>query len=537
MNTLTKKLLLLTAICLPFLSGNRICAQEENLIDNSIYNDLPFEMPVVEQPTFPDYEVNIVAYGAKNDGKFLNTEAINNAIKAVNAKGGGKVIIPEGLWLTGPIVLLSNVNLYTERNALILFTDDFEAYPIINTSFEGLETRRCQSPISARNAENIAITGYATFDGAGYPWIPVKKHKLTASQWGKLVKSGGVTDSAGKIWYPTAGALKGALACKDFNVPEGINTDEEWNEIRPWLRPVLLNIVKSKKVLLEGVTFKNSPSWCLHPLSCEHITVNNVKVFNPWYSQNGDALDLESCKNALIINSLFDAGDDAICIKSGKDADGRRRGEPCQNVLVKNNIVLHGHGGFVVGSEMSGGVKNIYVTDCTFMGTDVGLRFKSTRGRGGVVEGIYINNINMINIPNEPLLFDLFYGGKGPGEETEEERAANTKTDVPPVTEETPAFRDIHISNVYCKGSGRAMFFNGLPEMPIRNVTVKNVVITEAAEGAVISQAEDVQLENIRIETKKKGGHTLQMKNAKKIKVDGKTYKEADAKGTNLNFK
>lgn len=357
MNTLTKKLLLLTAICLPFLSGNRICAQEENLIDNSIYNDLPFEMPVVEQPTFPDYEVNIVAYGAKNDGKFLNTEAINNAIKAVNAKGGGKVIIPEGLWLTGPIVLLSNVNLYTERNALILFTDDFEAYPIINTSFEGLETRRCQSPISARNAENIAITGYGTFDGAGDSWRPVKKDKLTASQWGKLVKSGGVTDSAGKIWYPTASALKGALACKDFNVPEGINTDEEWNEIRPWLRPVLLNIVKSKKVLLEGVTFKNSPSWCLHPLSCEHITVNNVKVFNPWYSQNGDALDLESCKNALIINSLFDAGDDAICIKSGKDADGRRRGEPCQNVLVKNNIVLHGHGGFVVGSEMSGGVK------------------------------------------------------------------------------------------------------------------------------------------------------------------------------------
>lgn len=171
------------------------------------------------------------------------------------------------------------------------------------------------------------------------------------------------------------------------------------------------------------------------------------------------------------------------------------------------------------------------MTDCTFMGTDVGLRFKSTRGRGGVVEGIYINNINMINIPNEPLLFDLFYGGKGPGEETEEERAANTKTDVPPVTEETPAFRDIHISNVYCKGSGRAMFFNGLPEMPIRNVTVKNVVITEAAEGAVISQAEDVQLENIRIETKKKGGHTLQMKNAKRSKLTVRPIKRQMPKG------
>ena len=238
----------------------------------------------------------------------------------------------------------------------------------------------------------------------------------------------------------------------------------------------------------------------------------------------------------MIINSLFDAGDDAICIKSGKDEDGRRRGEPCQNVLVKNNTVLHGHGGFVVGSEMSGGVKNIYVTDCTFLGTDVGLRFKSTRGRGGVVEGIYINNINMINIPNEPLLFDLFYGGKGPGEETEEERAANTKTDLPPVTEETPAFKDIHITNVNCKGSGRAMFFNGLPEMPIRNITVKNVVITDAAEGAVISQADGVTLDNIYIETQS-NGPTLQMKNAKNIRIDGKLHKQVDAQGTNLTLK
>ena len=515
---------------------NSVTAKNATEADN-IYSELPFQMNKVQLPVFPDYSRSITEFGAVADGITLNTEAFDKAIKAVAEKGGGKVIVPAGLWLTGPIVLQSNINLYLEENALVLFTADHTQYPIVKTSFEGLETRRCQSPISALNAENVAITGKGVMDGNGDTWRPVKKDKMTANQWKKLVASGGVLDESGRIWYPSEGSIKGAMACKNFNVPEGINTDEEWNEIRPWLRPVLLNIVKSKKVLLEGVTFKNSPSWCLHPLSCEHITVNNVKVFNPWYSQNGDALDLESCKNALIINSLFDAGDDAICIKSGKDADGRRRGEPCQNVLVKNNIVLHGHGGFVVGSEMSGGVKNIYVTDCTFMGTDVGLRFKSTRGRGGVVEGIYINNINMINIPNEPLLFDLFYGGKGPGEETEEERAANTKTDVPPVTEETPAFRDIHISNVYCKGSGRAMFFNGLPEMPIRNVTVKNVIITEAAEGAVISQAEDVQLENIRIETKKKGGHTLQMKNAKKIKVDGKTYKEADAKGTNLNFK
>ena len=533
MNTLTKKLLLLTAICLPFLSGNRICAQEENLIDNSIYNDLPFEMPVVEQPTFPDYEVNIVAYGAKNDGKFLNTEAINNAIKAVNAKGGGKVIIPEGLWLTGPIVLLSNVNLYTERNALILFTDDFEAYPIINTSFEGLETRRCQSPISARNAENIAITGYGTFDGAGDSWRPVKKDKLTASQWGKLVKSGGVTDSAGKIWYPTAGALKGALACKDFNVPEGINTDEEWNSIRDWLRPVLLSFIKCKKVLLEGVTFKNSPSWCLHPLSCEDITINNISVSNPWYSQNGDALDLESCNRALIQNSSFDAGDDGICIKSGKDEDGRRRGEPCQNVIIRNNVVLHGHGGFVVGSEMSGGVKNIYVDNCTFLGTDVGLRFKSTRGRGGVVENIHINNINMINIPNEGLIFDLFYGGKAPGEGDGYNNPTEQK--IPAVTEETTAFRDIFIKNVTAKNVGRAILFNGLPEMPIKNIHIENVTMSDAKDGVILNRADGATLKNVKVITTK-GGNNLKMQNVTNVTVGDKQYKKVGNQAESYKF-
>lgn len=522
MNTMIRKLFLLAALSFPLLPAqNAVFAQSGNHIDNSIYENLPFDMPKVEQPVFPAYSVNILDFGAKSDGITLNTKAINDAIKAVNAKGGGKVIIPEGWWLTGPIELLSNVNLYTEKNALVVFTDDFTAYPIIKTSFEGLETRRCQSPISAWNAENIAITGYGVFDGSGDSWRPVKKGKLTANQWSNLTQSGGVVNKEGDIWYPTAGAMKGALACKDFNNPEGIETDEDWNEIRPWLRPVLLNIVKCKKVLLENVTFKNSPSWCLHPLSCEHITINQVKVFNPWYSQNGDALDLESCKNALIINNIFDAGDDAICIKSGKDEDGRKRGEPCQNVIVKNNTVLHGHGGFVVGSEMSGGVKNIYVSDCTFLGTDVGLRFKSTRGRGGVVEGIYINNIHMIDIPYEALLFDLYYGGKGAGEETEEDLAGRMKTSTPPVTIETPAFRNIHISNIICKGAGRAMFFNGLPEMPIKNVSVKNVVISDTKEGIVISQAKGVTLENIRIETK---GEVLKVDNSEDVKVNGKNF-------------
>lgn len=520
MKTTLKNLFVFAMALLPVACAQKNEMQKlESVIDEGVYEGLPFEMQQVEQPVFPEYSVNITDFGAVADGKTLNTEAINNAIKDVNSKGGGKVVIPAGLWLTGPIELKSNVNLYTEQNSLILFTDDFNAYPILETSFEGLETRRCQSPISAWNAENIAITGYGVFDGSGDSWRPVKKGKMTASQWKSLLASGGVVEN--DVWYPTAGSLKGAKACKEFNNPEGIETDEEWNEIRPWLRPVLLNIVKSKKVLLEGVTFKNSPSWCLHPLSCEHITIKDVKVFNPWYSQNGDALDLESCNYALIINNVFDAGDDAICIKSGKDEDGRKRGEPCQNVIVKNNVVLHGHGGFVVGSEMSGGVKNIYVSDCTFLGTDVGLRFKSTRGRGGVVENIHIHNINMIDIPHEALLFDLFYGGKGAGEETEEELIARMKTAIPPVTEETPAFRDIYISGITANGVGRAMFFNGLPEMPIRNIDIKNVQITNAKAGIVISQVENVTIDNANVETE---GEVLKVRFAKNVKVNGEEF-------------
>lgn len=520
MKTTLKNLFVFAMALLPVACAQKNEMQKlESVIDEGVYEGLPFEMQQVEQPVFPEYSVNITDFGAVADGKTLNTEAINNAIKDVNSKGGGKVVIPAGLWLTGPIELKSNVNLYTEQNSLILFTDDFNAYPILETSFEGLETRRCQSPISAWNAENIAITGYGVFDGSGDSWRPVKKGKMTASQWKSLLASGGVVEN--DVWYPTAGSLKGAKACKEFNNPEGIETDEEWNEIRPWLRPVLLNIVKSKKVLLEGVTFKNSPSWCLHPLSCEHITIKDVKVFNPWYSQNGDALDLESCNYALIINNVFDAGDDAICIKSGKDEDGRKRGEPCQNVIVKNNVVLHGHGGFVVGSEMSGGVKNIYVSDCTFLGTDVGLRFKSTRGRGGVVENIHIHNINMIDIPHEALLFDLFYGGKGAGEETEEELIARMKTAIPPVTEETPVFRDIYISGITANGVGRAMFFNGLPEMPIRNIDIKDVQITNAKAGIVISQAENVTIDNANVETE---GEVLKVRFAKNVKVNGEEF-------------
>ena len=499
-----------------------------------IYTNLPFAMPKVEAPRFPDLKVSLPDFGAVGNGVELCTEAFEKAIETLSSRGGGHLIVPAGIWLTGPIVLKSNIDLHIEKGAVVLFSPDVELYPLVETVFEGLDTRRCQSPVSGRNLTNVAITGQGAIDGNGHFWRPLKREKVTESVWKQTIARGGVYKRP-TYWFPYPQTLKGDTI-SNMNVPQNLTTEEEWQSVRHFLRPVMVSLIECKNVWLQGVIFQNSPAWNLHPLMCENVLIEEVQVRNPSYAQNGDGLDLESCKNALIVNSTFDVGDDGICLKSGKDEDGRRRARSCENVVVDGCTVFKGHGGFVVGSEMSGGVKNIYVEDCTFMGTDVGLRFKSTRGRGGVVENIYINNINMINIPNEPLLFDLFYGGKGAGEESEEDLLNRMKTSIPPVTEETPAFRNIHISNIVCRGSGRAMFFNGLPEMPISNITVKNVVMTEATDGVVISQVDGVTLENVYVESSK-GNNILNVKNAKNLIVDGKVYEELGAKEEILSLK
>ena len=281
-----------------------------------------------------------------------------------------------------------------------------------------------------------------------------------------------------------------------MNVPNA-QTDEERNAIKRFLRPVMISLVNCKNVLLQGVIFQNSPAWNIHPLMCENIILDNILARNPAYAQNGDALDLESCKNALIVNSKFDAGDDGICIKSGKDKDGRRRGRPCENVVVDGCTVFAGHGGFVVGSEMSGGVRNILVENCQFLGTDVGLRFKSTRGRGGIVENININNISMTDIKTDAITFNMYYGGKSVAEMLADGDNPDNQTKMP-VNEETPIFRNINIKNIVCNDAGRAMEFNGLPEMPIDGITLENVMI-QAKKDAVFSNYKNLTKKNVVI--------------------------------------
>ena len=460
---------------------------------------LPFPMPEVTAPVIPDNQVNLKDFGAVGDGITLNTEAFAKAIDALVQKGGGKLVVPQGVWHTGPIVLKSHINLHLNAGAVILFAADETLYPLIDTSFEGLDTRRCQSPLSANGATDIAITGKGVIDGNGQYWRPVKKGKVTENHWKELLAIPGSQEMKPGYWVPSAGYAKGEQGA-NMNVPNA-KTDAEWNAIKRFVRPVMVSLVKCKNVHLKGVIFQNSPAWNLHPLMCENVIVEDVLVRNPSFAQNGDALDLESCKNALIINSRFDAGDDGICIKSGKDADGRRRGIPCENVVVKGCTVFAGHGGFVVGSEMSGGVKNILVDQCQFLGTDVGLRFKSTRGRGGIVENIYIKNISMTDIKTDAITFNMYYGGKSVAEMLADGDNPDNVTKMP-VNEETPIFRNIDIKNIICNGAGRAMEFNGLPEMPIDGISLKDITIL-AKKDAVFTNCQNITKKNVNITIQK----------------------------------
>jgi len=364
----------------------------------------------------------------------------------------------------------------------------------------------------------------------------LKKQKVSEAYWKEAISVGGAF-KRDDYWMPSEQYVY-ADSISDMNVPRNLGTEEEWQALRDFLRPVMVSLRESKNIYLSGVIFQNSPAWNIHPLMCENIIIDGIQVRNPSFAQNGDGIDLESCKNTIIVNSTFDVGDDGICIKSGKDEDGWKRAIPTENVIVDNCTVFKGHGGFVVGSEMSGGVKNISVTNCQFLGTDVGLRFKSRRGRGGVVENIFINNISMFDIATEPILFNLYYGGKSAVEALEDGDEVGQPETIPAVDHTTPAFRNIYIKNVACSKARRAVYFYGLPEQNISNINIENYTVHSTL-GGEITESEGIFLKNVNIIAKE--GAALKLKNVKNVIIENslgfegiKEYKQVNDKTEEL---
>lgn len=440
--------------------------------------------PKVEIPVFPDRDFKIMDFGAKEGGVESNTKVFHDAVHAAHEAGGGRVVVPAGIWLTGPVELLSNVNLHIENGAFVLFSHNEEEYPLIKTSYEGSDRIRALSPIHANGQENIAITGEGTIDGNGHLWRLIKRSKMTDAQWKILLRRGGVTKGEGdsQVWFPSQSSYDGHMN-KDIK-PDEAQALERGKPYFDYYRPVLISLIHCRKVLLDGVTFQNSPAWNVHPLFCEHVTIRNAFIRNPWNAQNGDGLDLESCKYVDIINTKFDVGDDAICMKAGKNAEGRKTPVPTEYVTIRDCVVYHGHGGFVAGSEMSRGLRNIVVSNCTFMGTDIGIRFKSTLGRGGVVENIILEDIHMIDIPKQAILFTMSYSG-----------ALDESNIVP---EDIPEFKDITLRRIACQGCGQAIQIDGLKQLPIHDIHFEDVNIV-ARQGIRCQMAEDIQLKNVTV--------------------------------------
>lgn len=485
------------SIFLLFISCSCLTAQL-SVIEKEVKaytSNLPFSMPPVELPVIPSAKVSVADFGAVADGRTMNTKALNDAIKACASKGGGTVIIPPGMWLTGPIELASNIELRVETGAMVFFSPKFEDYPV------PARGGKVTSPIHGRGLTNVAITGNGVFNGNGQYWRPVKKEKLTERQWRELIASGGVVTADGKMWWPSKEAMNGEEYLKNLRKSKKNPTPEELAGAREFLRPTMLDLVGCNKVLIDGPTFTNTPGWALHPTDCENLVIRNTTVTNNWWGQNTDAADISACRNVLFYKNVLDVGDDGICMKSSSDSNPKRE-FALENVVIADCIVHHAHGGFVIGSNTDGGMRNISVKNCTFIGTDIGLRFKSAGDRGGKVENIFVDGIRMKDIATAAILFDMFYDGNG---------------DNNPANVRIPYFRNFDIRNVVCDGAKEALFVRGLADAPIQSITLTNISIT-SDRALNLENAEGFTLTNVWLNFK--SGPVLTVKNTRDVHID-----------------
>jgi len=418
----------------------------------------PFDMPDLKRPEFPDNTFNIKDYGAEagSDGKDQNTKAIHAAIEDAHKAGGGKVLIPEGEWWTGPIHLMSHINLHVAENAVVHFSKDKEDYlPVVLQRPEGVQAYNYSPLIYARDVENIALTGKGTLNGHGRHWW----------EWAE-----------NNSHTPRIEATKVPLSRRTF----GKGAGEEG------MRPNFIVFWKSSDILVEGITLKDSPMWNVNPVFCENIIVRDITVLSK-EAPNGDGINPSSCKNVLIEYNHFETGDDAVVLKSGLNEEGLKIGIPTKNVVVRNYKAVDvqtGSGGIVFGSETSGGIENVYVHDAYFEGCDRGIRFKSERGRGNSIENIYIHDIQMKDLDNSAINFNAYYH--------EEARGA------------APLFKNINIRDIQIDGVPNAIIMNGLPEKWLEDFTFRNIDVKNSQEGARIYRVKNLTLENVTINAKER---------------------------------
>jgi len=393
--------------------------------------------------------VDMQKAGANPGGKKLNTELINKTIDKLNANGGGTMFFPAGTYLTGAIKMKSNITLQLEAGATLLFSDDFDDYlPFVEMRHEGIMMKSFCPLIYAVDCENITIKGEGKLDGQGKKW------------WNEFyrvivdVDANGINDlNKYQPMWDKANDAKALYA--------ETNEDYITSMKRRFFRPPFIQPVRCKNVRIQGITIVNSPFWTVNPEFCENVTVDGITIANP-LSPNTDGINPESCRYVHISNCHISVGDDCITLKSGRDLQARKLNFPNENITITNCTMLAGHGGVVIGSEMSGGVRKVVISNCVFDGTDRGIRIKSTRGRGGVVEDIQISNIVMKDIKEEAIILDMLY----------------TKMPAEPKSDRTPIFRNINISNMTGNNVLIPIKIRGLEESPITDITLTNINIT-----------------------------------------------------------
>ncbi|MCX7026525.1 MAG: glycoside hydrolase family 28 protein [Spirochaetes bacterium] len=403
--------------------------------------------------------IDIQEFGARAGGLSDASAAIGAAIGKLKARGGGTLLVPAGIFLTGPIELFSGITLILEKDAKLLFVDDPERYPPVRTRWEGLSCWAMRPLVFAQDAKNVAIRGEGTLDGNGASWWAAHKAKKASGQ------AGPVTPSEKRL-----GSLNGA----SDDQPSGGGGRQT-----QFLRPPLVQFLSCEDVFIEGISMVNSPFWTLHPVFTDRLRIVDVRIVNPADAPNTDGIDVDSCVDVSISGTLVDVGDDCVALKSGSGPAGLAEARPTRGVSIKNCSFLNGHGGVVIGSETAGGVEDVEVSGCRFSGSDRGIRIKSRRGRGGLVQNLGFSGLEMEGVL-APITINLYYNCGARADE-----AARLFSVLPqPVDVLTPKFRNIRISGLTAKGCrASAGFVVGLPESKIEGLVLKDCSIDLADEG------------------------------------------------------